>query len=803
MLRRNKTDMKNTYYKNQVGKLIGAAFAATALVGTGGSLDAAGIHQKKKAPEGVSASDWRGIRAAYEEARHAIQELPDGGYAAQIPSQGWRTEFDGTGFVTTPRDGSWTWGLELRSIGEERVVALGRGTADENRLAFARSAEVFEWFVNRSGGLQQGWTIIERPDAGADRLGLELKVRGGLRARVGVTSVDFVDSRESVVLTYGGLLAWDAEGRKLPVEFAAADAGIRVEVDTTDAVFPVTVDPLAQEAHLKGFEPDTNDAFGASVAISGNLAVVGAPEENGAATGVNGDATDNSSGNAGAAYVFERVGGIWEYRAYLKASNPGANDAFGGSVGIAGGSTLTFSDDLIVVGARLENGSSPGIDGPDDNAAADAGAAYVFTRNGLGQWEFPVYLKADNPEGGDQFGSSVAVSPNRIIVGAPFEDSNTSGVDSVGNNAGDDTGAAYIFSRLLGGPFSQAAYVKASDPQNFDEFGASVAISGSRAVVGAPREDAGPTIDAGAAYVFSRDGLGNWSEDDKVRASNPGGGDDFGTSVAISGETLVVGAPEEDSGSANSGAAYVFVRDDIAGTWDQQAFLKPSTNNGGHGMGGAVGISGDVVIAGGEFEDSSATGINGNQNDTSLTSSGAAWVYRRNGVVWSFQAYLKASNTGFNDRFGRSVAISGELAIVGAPDEDSGSGGTPVNGLQFNNILNDSGKAYVYDLTPVSAVPDTSGDTTPPSLRVRGRKTIETLRKRVVFRGTASDASGIASIDVRAGGAKVAKTTLRGGKRWKTVLRVRKDRGRVIVKIRAIDNAGNLSKRSKVRILRR
>ncbi|MGC1481593.1 MAG: hypothetical protein WA771_13925 [Chthoniobacterales bacterium] len=165
------------------------------------------------------------------------------------PSQGWRTEFVGGGFVTTPQDGKWSWGLELRSVSGERISAgESAGSADEHRLAFARSEGVYEWFVNHPNGLQQGWTITDRPSTqSGEALRVELGIRGDLRARVEATTVEFVDGEGTTAVTYGGLLAWDAEGRKLPVEFAALEDGIAIHVDDRGAQYPITIDPVAQQ----------------------------------------------------------------------------------------------------------------------------------------------------------------------------------------------------------------------------------------------------------------------------------------------------------------------------------------------------------------------------------------------------------------------------------------------------------------------------------------------------------------------------------------------------------------------------
>jgi hypothetical protein len=295
------------------------------------------------------------------------------------------------------------------------------------------------------------------------------------------------------------------------------------------------------------------------------------------------------------------------------------------------------------------------------------------------------YLKASNPGEGHNFGSSVAISGETVVVGAPGEGSNATGVN------GDQTsnlslwsGAAYIFVRS-GSTWSQQAYLKASNTGEADWFGASVAISGETVVVGAYSEDSnanGVNGDqtsnsadfSGAAYVFVRSGT-SWSQQAYLKPSNAEAQDYFGLSVAISGETVVVGAPYEDS-KANeingnqtnnlapgSGAAYVFVR--TGSDWSQQAYLKASNTGESDSFGSSVAISGETVVVGARNESSNATGVNGNQSNNLAPYSGAAYVFVRSGTSWSQQAYLKSSNTGVQYYFGSSVAISGETVVVG------------------------------------------------------------------------------------------------------------------------------------------
>jgi len=268
-------------------------------------------------------------------------------------------------------------------------------------------------------------------------------------------------------------------------------------------------------------------------------------------------------------------------------------------------------------------------------------------RNGT-TWSQQAYLKASNTETFDYFGYALAVSGDTVVVGAPLEDSQATGMNGdLTDNSAPNSGAVYVFVRN-GTDWTQQAYLKASNTGASDYFGASVALSNDTLVVAAHQEDSGATgvngnqsndtaADSGAAYVFVRNGT-NWSQQAYLKASNTGANDYFGISVALWGETLLVGAHLEASNAtgvngnqtsnsaSESGAAYLFVRNGT--NWTQQAYVKASNTGGGDNFGVSVGVSAGTMAIGAWYEDSNATGVDGNQNDNSATDSGAAYVFR-------------------------------------------------------------------------------------------------------------------------------------------------------------------------------
>ena len=461
--------------------------------------------------------------------------------------------------------------------------------------------------------------------------------------------------------------------------------------------------------YFKASNTGSGDRFGSRVAISadGKTLLVGADGEDSKATGINGDQADNATSLAGAVYVFRHDGAEWFQEAYIKASNAGSNDFFG--LGLA----LSSDGNTLAVGAYWEQSSATGIDGDqDDNSADKSGAVYVF-RFGGSDWYQQAYIKASNSDEGDQFGLALTLSDdgNTLAVGARSEDGVATGVNGNQNdNSAFGAGAVYLF-RFDGADWFQQAYIKASNTGQGDEFGISVALNanGNTLAVGAwfQNDDSGN----GAAYVFRFDGT-LWYQQAYVKSANIGCCDLFGQSVALAadGNTLAVGAYSEDSESSginsernhelewdeyDSGAAYVFRFDGI--DWFEEAYIKASNTDFEvyFGFDVALGAGGNTLAVGAPEEDGGAVGINGNQSDRS-GNSGAVYVFRFDGFRWHQHAYVKASNTDSGDGFGRHIALSedGETLAVGAAGEDSIA--TGINGDQSDNSESVAGAVYVY-----------------------------------------------------------------------------------------------------------
>ena len=340
--------------------------------------------------------------------------------------------------------------------------------------------------------------------------------------------------------------------------------------------------------------------------IDGDTIIAGAP-------------SDFSKGtDSGAAVVFTRADGLWTEQAKLVGDDTGPGDLLGQVVGV--------SSNTVVLGAV---GDTP--------VGTDSGAAYVFVRI-EGIWTQEAKLTANDAGAGDQFGWSAAISGDTIIIGAPKD-----------TPTGIDSGSAYVFIREDGTWTEQAKLTGSTKALN-SMFGWSVAIDGDTVAVGA----LGYSSNAGAAYIFTRTS-GVWSEQANLTASDAATNHNFGRSVALSGETLAVGAPGHDAKGANTGAVYAFLRND--GIWTQQAKLTASDGSTTDNFGWSVSVSGDTVVAG-AFGDI-AKGLD----------AGSVYVYTRTGTSWAEQANLTATGAAVGHKLGTSVSLSGNDLVAGAPGD--------------------------------------------------------------------------------------------------------------------------------------
>lgn len=423
------------------------------------------------------------------------------------------------------------------------------------------------------------------------------------------------------------------------------------------------IGPWQQTQALTAPEGASGDNYGLSVAISGDLAVVGAWHADVEIGGT-------TKGDAGAAYVYERnkASGTWTLTAKLTAADAGAGDSFGFAVACAG--------DTIAVGSFFAD-----IVTPAGTTLNDAGAVYVFARR-AGGWAQTDKIVAPDGAASDAFGFSIALSGDSLLIGAPYTDATLPAGPRI------DVGAAYVYTRLAAG-WALDSKLQARDAAASDFFGRAVALAGDTALIGAmyadPVTPAGVATDGGAAYIFSR-ADGRFTQQQRLVADDVATRDLFGFSVALapSGDQALIGAYLADVPGGptnnNAGAAYVFSR--RGGLFAQHSKLTAPDATRDDYFGTSVAIDGDRALIGALYADiATPAGVKSN--------GGATYAFRLLDGTWRMQAKLSGADVEDRDVLGRSIALSADTALLAAPGKKIGS-------------QPDAGAAYLFDYAPLS-----------------------------------------------------------------------------------------------------
>ena len=580
----------------------------------------------------------------------------------------------GSTYVFARKLGVWSQTLNLAGPGPDQNDRLGYSVAvdDGTLLAGAPQDEIDPGFAYAMDISDAEWTDFvstELTDNGKDYFYRVLNLTNDQEYAFRVRSVNAAANRpsnETVAATPKSAKPGKTDGQSAQPGDSQVTLSWDDPRDSSLTGYQV-LRPPEQTKFTAGSDGERNGAFGASVAVDdaavvvGGTAVVGAPKHN-----------VGSKSNAGAAYVFTEVDGVWSGPIELTAGSDGAeNDWFGYSVAV--------ESNVAVIGAYQH----------DTNDNADAGAAYVFIRDPLtGMWSEPVKLIADDGAENDWFGYSVAVDGETIVVGARWHNGKA--------------GAAYVFTRnsmtrVWGNDPDpgeihrvETAKLTASDGRAFNYFGHSVAVDGETIVIGAP----GYNDNTGVAYVFTRNSMTRvWGNDPesgethrvetaKLTAFNGHAGDGFGNSVAVDGETIVVGAQQ---GDGERGSAYVFTEPTGDGGWadnTETAKLAASDRELGDHFGNSVAVRGGSIVVG-----AYTANINECDECGEDLRSGAAYLFTKPaGAVWandpnkdyrteSGKLTLPTNQEERGDEFGNSVALDGQSIVVGAPEgnDDFGS----------------------------------------------------------------------------------------------------------------------------------
>jgi hypothetical protein len=454
------------------------------------------------------------------------------------------------------------------------------------------------------------------------------------------------------------------------------------------AAAPTASQLQAAIGYVKASNAEKDDAFGSALSISGDglTLAISATGEDSNATSINGDDSDNNGYSSGAVYVFTRAGAGWSQQAYIKADDSAVDDGFGTSI------SLNQDGTTLAVGA---------ID--EDTSANNAGSVYIFTRSGT-TWSQEDTFQADDAGANQYFGIAVSLSDNgsTLAVGAATS-SGSAYVFTRTNSAWTQQQKLVANNAQASDEFGNALSLSG------DALSLAIGATGQEHnVTETPKRTATTSFNYGAAYIFTVE-AGTWTQQAFIKASNPESYDQFGYAISLNqdGTTLAVGAIKEDSDSTaqsnndavSAGAVYVYSRSGT--TWTQQAYLKASNAEAYDQFGSAVSLSNDgsTLAIGAATEESNATGISTDatgESDNTADGSGAVYLFSRSGSTWSQIAYIKASNAAEDDRFGEALSLNGDGNTLAVSALAEASCATGVDGDQADNSAENSGAVYLY-----------------------------------------------------------------------------------------------------------
>jgi len=650
-----------------------------------------------------------------QDTEYHISSTDKGVFTAVTPSHETSAVFRPEGVTISQKE---IGDIKMSLSGSEVVSPV---KSSESKVEYRRG-NITEWYVNSPLGLEQGFTLNSRPENISGKNNLELKIDLQMNENLQVKqsenrkSIQFINSETDSVLRYGKLHAFDAEGKKLGSNMRLTDNGIVLQINDSDATYPVVIDPLFESQKIVADDADNEDHFGRSVHIDGEYAVVGSPYDNVSPCDDEPQLCEKGLYNRdqGSAYVFKRFGpSDWQQVAKLTASDGAKYDKFGYDVGISGR--------LIIVGSPYDNVDHCDHDGPgmfsicEDSASGnkDQGSAYIFFMNNQGNWNQVFKLLASDGYSYDHFGMSVHIDGETAVVGSPDDnvekgcdevDLESIGIDGfVCDDGADeyynkDQGSAYIFQDIetmfqVQAETENVLYeiqkITADDGYKYDRFGSAVSIFGTIIVVGAPDDNIEvicPTglscilgggdynKDQGSAYVFDQvpvmpvatdDYYIPWVQIQKLVAEDGYKYDHFGTSVDIYGQTIVVGSPDdnvhecEDPGDDNVNTG------DLICNLDYDSYVKD--------QGSAYVFERDLLMS----------------EDIYLI----PWVQVQKLIAYDGYKY---------DHYGFSVAIYLDKILVGSPYDNVELCQADENFLCVNDFEGnkDQGSAYLYGFVP-------------------------------------------------------------------------------------------------------
>jgi len=552
----------------------------------------------------------------------------------------------GAVYVLTGAGASWAEQEILTASDGATLDAFGWSVSVDSNLLVAGAPG---WF-NDSGAayvflrVQDSWSEFDQLFASDESVGNQFGYSVSLSSGRAIVGAPFNQAGAAYIFS-AGVLGWTEDAKLTAAATPAPErVGVSVSLDDTFAVFGASLTGLlgensgSAEVHVldgawqreQRLSPNTSSGLGSALAASGDTLVIGAR---------------NEFGIQGAAYVLVNDGGVWTLEQRLDADMPGVTEDldFGARVAIDG--------DTLAVAAVF-----------DDELGTNAGAVYVFTRDN-GAWTLEERLTASDGARADAFGNGLALEGDTLLVGASTHDL----------PGADNAGAVYVFTREAG-DWTEVQKLTLDSPMFQDAFGGNVALQGGRAAVTVSGVDElGPNTGGVALYERGMDDL--WSLVEFPMVTEPESGIGIGDSLALDGDTLAVSSVDASNPNSNEGAVYVFIR--CSGGWVEQQRILPDPEETVPDFGHSLALRGDLLLVGSP------------RAEGPELNSGAAYLYRRTGGVWSLVDMLTASDGGGFERFGSAVAFAADQVLVGA-DDQPGLGG-------------ESGAAYAYDLAPFAA----------------------------------------------------------------------------------------------------
>ncbi|MGH8427539.1 MAG: hypothetical protein ACRES7_06095 [Gammaproteobacteria bacterium] len=577
------------------GTLLALAFAGggmSALAGTTNLPTANVVNQSSRASHALPDALRPVLYRSLASDAGAVYNLDEAG-CATLPKSGLKACFDSEGahFRATHSP------LMLHLVSYGRIDSLMpvhsvRPFIEGNQVSYTHG-NLTAWWRVLPVGFEQGFTIAKRP-SGSGELILALSASGQASQQKGTLAWG--------QLRYGDLVVTDTNGKVIPATLRSKGDRVLIAINDVHATYPLTVDPLVWlEQEVTASDGQAGDKMGFAVAVSGNTAIVGAP------------AINASPGRPGAAYVFTESNGVWTQTQKLTANDGTSGANFGDAVALHGNTAFIGADSAFINGV-LE------------------GAVYVFTESD-GTWSQTQELLPSDGNNNTSFGTSVSFDDATALVGA--------------TNGELNPGTVYVFTNS-NGTWTQIQELAASDgtPGVGDNFGGSVALDGTTALIGASY--------AYRAYVFTNSD-GTWTQTAELTSSD-GGTDGFGFSVALEGTTAFVGADVGKVGSnTNQGVVYVFTGS--GDTWTQTQRITIADGGTYDKFGYSIALSGDTALIG-----SMASTPPG-----SFHFQGAVYVFSNSGGTWNLAQKITASDMTTKELdFGTSVALDGTIGLVGA-----------------------------------------------------------------------------------------------------------------------------------------